>query len=142
MVKVRFVVHGEPMGKQRPRVVTRGEFSKAYTPKQTVNYENLVKTEYMMQTNNYRFPDEAMLDVRILAFYSIPMSTSKRRKSLMLNGEIRPTKKPDVDNIEKIICDSLNKIAYKDDSCIVEAQVRKFYSDLPRVEVTIKEVVQ
>lgn len=40
----------------------------------------------------------------------------------------------------KIIADSLNQIAYRDDTQIVDCQCRKFYSDNPRVEVTIKEV--
>lgn len=57
----------------------------------------------------------------------------------MLDHKIRPTKKPDFDNIGKVICDALNKIAYRDDSQIVDAQVRKFYSDRPRVVVTIME---
>ena len=50
----------------------------------------------------------------------------------------RPTKKPDLDNIIKAIADSLNGIAYKDDAQIVELKSKKFYSDTPRVEVTIK----
>ncbi len=58
----------------------------------------------------------------------------------MLNGIIRPTKRPDFDNIGKIICDSLNMIAYHDDSAIVDGRVRKFYSDVPRVEVIIKSI--
>ena len=53
---------------------------------------------------------------------------------------LRPTKKPDMDNVVKIIADSLNQIAYRDDTQIVDCQCRKFYSDNPRVEVTIKEV--
>ena len=53
---------------------------------------------------------------------------------------IRPTKKPDWDNIGKIVCDSLNLVAYHDDSAVVDAQVRKFYSETPRVDVMIKVV--
>jgi Holliday junction resolvase RusA-like endonuclease len=60
----------------------------------------------------------------------------------MLDGIVRPTKKPDFDNIGKIICDALNKIAYDDDSQIVEANIYKVYADIPRVEVTLTEVVK
>ena len=52
---------------------------------------------------------------------------------------LRPTLKPDYDNIAKIIADSLNGIAYRDDAQIVDGYVRKFYSDKPRVVVTIQE---
>lgn len=57
----------------------------------------------------------------------------------MLLGLIRPTKKPDIDNITKAVLDALNKVAYKDDAAIVQFSVEKFYSDNPRVEVTIGE---
>ena len=40
----------------------------------------------------------------------------------------------------KVIADSLNQVAYKDDTQIVDAQCRKFYSDTPRVEIIIKEI--
>ena len=75
----------------------------------------------------------------IKAYYPIPKSTSKKQHQAMLDGQIRPTKKPDWDNIGKIICDALNGIAYKDDSAIVEAMVEKYYSDEPRVEVLLEE---
>ena len=126
MNEIRFTIPGKPFGKQRPRVINKGSFSTTYTPKETVQYESLVKL-YFQQ-------------VRILAFYEIPKSTSKKKKQAMLEKKIRPTKKPDFDNIGKVICDSLNLVAYHDDSAIVDAQVRKFYSERPRVEVIIKSI--
>ncbi len=140
MSEVRFIVPGNPFGKQRPRVINRGKFSSAYTPKETVQYENLVKMCYREVAGNEMFPEEAMLDVRILAYYDIPASTSKKKRAMMIDREIRPTKKPDNDNIAKAICDSLNLVAYHDDSSIVDMQVRKFYSEQPRVEVIIRSI--
>ena len=81
-----------------------------------------------------------MLDVRIIAYYEIPQSTSEKNKKKMLKHIIRPTKKPDWDNIGKVICDSLNKIAYNDDKQVVDSQVRKFYSENPRVDVVIRRI--
>lgn len=143
---IKFVVLGEPQGKGRPRFVSRynpatgKSFGKAHTPEKTVAYENLVRTEYSIQTKNFRFPDDAMLDMRIIAYYSIPKSTSKKKKAMMLEGFIRPTKKPDMDNVMKVIADSLNQVAYKDDTQIVDAQCRKFYSEEPRIEVIIRKI--
>lgn len=136
-MKVKFTILGEPAGKGRPRFTREG---RTYTPEKTVSYENLVKLEYEQQCANHQFPDGAQLDVRIIAYYQIPKSTSKKKAKLMEDGKIRPTKKPDFDNIGKIVCDSLNKRAYKDDAQIVDAQVRKFYSRNPRVVVIIQEV--
>lgn len=140
MNEIRFTIPGKPFGKQRPRVVSKGKFSTAYTPKETVQYENLVKLYFQQAANGEMFPEDAMLDVRIFAFYEIPKSASKKKRTAMLAHEIRPTKKPDFDNIGKIVCDSLNLVAYHDDSAVVDAQVRKFYSEQPRVEVIIKKI--
>lgn len=138
MDKVKFTVLGEPKGKGRPRFST--QTGRAFTPKQTVNYETLVHTEYMVQCEGFRFPDDAMLDMRILAYYSVPKSGSKKEKAKKLENIIRPTKKPDMDNVVKMVADALNQVAYKDDTQIVDCQVRKFYSEQPRIEVIIQEV--
>lgn len=137
-MKVRFEVLGEPKGKGRPRFARAT--GHAITPKDTVAYENLVRMEYVNQCGEARFPDGSMLDMRIMAYYSIPKSASKKKRNLMLEGAIRPTKKPDMDNVVKIVADSLNNIAYHDDTQIVDCQCRKFYSEQPRIEVRIMEI--
>lgn len=137
-MRINFTVMGEPKGKGRPRFCRNT--GHAITPKDTVNYETLVKMEYTQACGEQMFPDDAMLDMRIKAYYSIPKSASKKRHAAMLSGDIRPTKKPEMDNVIKIIADSLNKIAYRDDTQIVDCQVRKFYSEKPRVEVMIQTI--
>lgn len=139
-MKVKFTVWGEPKGKGRPRFTKVGNYTKTYTPQETVSYENLVKVEYRNQCGNAMFDNGEMLDMRIFAYYTIPKSTSKKKQIQMKDGIARPTKKPDMDNIIKIIADSLNKIAYHDDSQIVDTMVRKYYSECPRVEITIQTV--
>lgn len=134
-MKIRFTVDGIPKGKERPRVVG----SRAYTPNQTVSYEQLVAWQYRINSKGFTFPLGVPLDLRIIAYYQIPRSESKKRKELMRARLLRPTLKPDYDNIAKIIADSLNGIAYRDDAQIVDGYVRKFYSDKPRVVVTIQE---
>ena len=138
---VKFCVHGDPQGKGRPRFSTYGGRVSTRTPEATVLYENLVKTEYERQVGQ-KFPDDAMLDVRIFAYYPIPKSISKKKRQAMLDKRIRPTKKPDYDNIGKVVCDSLNGIAYRDDAQIVDGLVRKFYSDDPRVVVKISDITE
>lgn len=139
-MQVRFTVLGEPKGKGRPRATVSGGYAKVYTPKDTVMYENLVRLEYRQQCGDYMFPEGAVLDMRIAAFYSIPKSASKKKRKQMEDGSIRPVKKPDMDNVVKSIADSLNGVAYRDDTQIVDCAVRKFYSDKPRVVITIKEI--
>lgn len=137
---IKFSVPGQPFGKQRPKFSRAGQYVKTYTPEETVSYENLVKVMYRQAANGKMFSNDSMLDVRIIAYYSIPKSVSKKKRKAMLEHKIRPSKKPDWDNIGKIICDSLNLVAYHDDSAVVDAQVRKFYSENPRVDVTIRVI--
>ena len=137
---ITFTVPGSPQGKMRPRVVKRGNFVQTYTPDKTVNYENLVKLMYGQEAKGRVFDREKSLRVLIVALYDIPQSTSKKRAELMRIGEIRPTKKPDLDNVEQIICDALNGVAYHDDAQVVDLKVVKYYSDTPCVTVTIEEV--
>lgn len=139
-MRARFVVYGEPQGKGRPKFSKVGDHVKTRTPDQTVIYENLIKTEYRSQCNGLQFSDQAQLDMRVMAFYQMPSSVSKKKRQQMLDQKIRPTKKPDADNILKVVADSLNQIAYRDDAQIVDTQVRKFYSDRPRIEVVIQVV--
>lgn len=146
MNQVVFTVLGEPTGKGRSRFSayqnpnTGKTYGKAYTPKKTVVYENLVRTEYERQCGDFRFPDGSMLDMRVMAYYGVTNSASKKKKEKMLAGIIRPTKKPDMDNCLKAIADALNDVAYKDDTQIVDCQVRKFYSEKPRVVIKISQI--
>jgi Holliday junction resolvase RusA-like endonuclease len=140
LTHISFSIPGQPFGKQRPKFSRAGSYVKTYTPKETTSYENLVRLMYSQEAKGRMFPEDAILDVRIMAYFEIPKSTSKKKKVLMLERRIRPAKKPDWDNIGKVICDSLNTVAYHDDSAVVDAQVRKFYSLIPRVEVTIKNI--
>ena len=135
--KVKFIILGEPNGKGRPKFDTRGPYVRAVTPKKTANYEALVKMEYQAQCDGFMFSRDAALGMLVTAYKPIPKSTSKKKRVLMLGDIIRPTKKPDWDNVGKIVCDALNKIAFCDDTQIVDGRVVKRYAEQPRVEVEI-----
>lgn len=132
---MKFTIPGEPTGKGRPRVTKWG----THTPEKTVLYENLVKLCYQEQCGKYT---EKPLIAVLSVYYSIPKSTPKKYIKPMLNGEIRPCKKPDIDNICKIIFDALNGIAYKDDTQIVEVRASKWYGETAHVEVMLTEVTE
>lgn len=132
--ELEFTIPGSPRGKGRHRMTRTGH---AYTPKETTNYEALVK-----QTFQAKYPEwvpiaDGPVFMRIMAFFEVPMSASKKKRGMMIAGEIRPTKKPDTDNISKIVKDALNSILYRDDSQVVTETVYKIYGDRPRVEVEV-----
>lgn len=137
----KFFVRGEPVAKGRPKFTTRGGFVRAITPEKTANYETLVKLSFQEQCPEaVPFPKDKPLYVSIAAHFRIPKSASRKKAEAMRNHDIPPTKKPDCDNIAKIICDALNGIAYYDDSQIAKLEVSKFYGDEPGVYVWIEEM--
>ena len=138
MRMVEFIVWGEPCGKGRPRFTRDG---RAYTPQKTRTYEAEVVAAFRRDCPGFVPWEKGVpLRVRIKAVYGMPESASGAAKGRMLTGQKRPTKKPDCDNIEKIICDSLNAICYRDDAQIVDTRVTKEYGKYPRVEVSVKEI--
>ena len=134
---MRFTIPGAPQGKARPKIVRRGNFTQAFTPEKTVNYEALVKLSYQQAAGGLFLGAGVPVRVRIDAYYDTPKSGSKKKLRDMLMGLIFPTKKPDWDNIGKIVCDALNGVAYEDDTQIVDVHLIKQYDNAPRVEVTI-----
>lgn len=136
-MKIAFTVEGEPRGKERPRFGSR----QVYTPDKTTTYENQIKIAYYEQCGNVKFPEDSQLELFVTAYYKIPKSASKKKKAAMLSEQIRPTKKPDGDNILKVVADALNGVCYKDDKNLVSMSIEKFYSDMPRIEVVVQEVI-
>lgn len=131
---ITFNVPGEPQGKGRPRVTKFG----TYTPEKTMIYENWIKACYVEQVNQHLGEGQIIMAIEI--YYSIPKSATKGKLLAMQHNIVRPTKKPDCDNVLKAVADSLNGIAYKDDSQIVRATVAKYYSDNPRLVVNLEAV--
>ena len=133
MMKVSFTIEGEPVGKGRPR---HGKY-KTYTPAKTKSVENNIAYLYKVNVGYYF---EGYVKLKLDLYYSIAKSDSKKKKLMKLNNELRPNKKPDIDNVVKLVADALNEVAYKDDTQLIELECRKFYSDIPRIEITIEDL--
>lgn len=144
MCMISFTVRGEPKAKGRPRYSIRKtkngkSFATIRTPEDTVIYENLIRMEYERQCGDFIFEKDVPLKMHVLAYYAVPKSASKKKAKMMLSGDIRPMKKPDSTNVLKSIEDGLNRVAYYDDSQIVDSRISRFYSEAPRVEIIIRE---
>lgn len=131
-----FEVPGRITGKGRPRVNTYTNI--VYTPTKTKDYEELVQQYFLLKYPRY-IPLENRIRVKIIAYFSIPKGTNKKNTEEMLMGNISPTKKPDIDNIIKIILDSLNKLAFKDDNQITKLDIEKVYGEEEKVYVEIED---
>lgn len=140
---IRFTVPGEPKGKARPRIFNQDGKTHATNTQGTLNYENLVK---WVLTNTQEFNQlTGPIEAYITAYFKMPKSMSKRDRQLVEEDKLFPTKKPDGDNIAKIILDACNSIAYYDDAYVTDTYVFKRYAksgEEPRVEVVLREIFE
>lgn len=121
-----FIVDGKPQGKQRPRF---SRISKTvYTPNKTAKYEKQIAKAYT-DSGGKCIPAECYVSVSVSAFFPVPKSYSKKKREDCLERRLRPDKKPDMDNILKVVLDALNEVAYEDDKQVVELIGRKYYTE-------------
>lgn len=130
---ISFEIFGEVRGKQRPRMTRRGH---VYTPEAT----RLAEAE-VARLGREAMGDRPLLTgpvtLGVIVYTAPPKSVSKAVRAAMLAGEVLPTKKPDLDNVLKLIADALNGIVYVDDCQIVQLWVLKEYAETARTTVQI-----
>ena len=131
-----FEMIGDIVGKARPRMNTRT--GRAYTPTNTKLYEYSLR-QWFIRDYPYFKPIETRVKVTIIAYFGIPKSTSKKKEAEMLQGNISPTKKPDADNIIKIVLDAMNKFAFNDDTQVTKLEIEKKYDKAPRIYIKVEE---
>lgn len=134
-MNIIFEVPGNPQGKARARTTKFG----TYTPEKTVLYENLIKVCYR-QVSDYL--SDKPLHITIEAVFEPVKSVSKVQREAMLSGLIKPTKKPDIDNIAKVVLDALNGVAYRDDTQVIELDLIKSYGPFAKLNVIVREVTE
>ena len=114
---ITFTVPGQPVPKQRARVVN----GRAYTPDRTKGHEQAIIVA--AREAGYRGePDAESEFIVLIDFYR-----SGRRAC-------------DLDNLAKTVLDALNKVVWKDDSQIVTMFIAKHTTeDEPWTDIEIKE---
>lgn len=135
---MRFEVLGQPQGKGRPRFTHTGKYSRAYTPAKTKSYEQEIAWAYKSQGGKYL---DGEISMTVIAVYKIPKSFSKAKRAQAIAMQLKPQTKPDIDNIAKVVCDSLNGVAYKDDNQITSLFLKKFYGEEPKLIIYIEEIL-
>lgn len=126
--ELRFVVDGEPVGKERARVFSKHmpngkTITRAVTPEKTREYEARVKAcaQAAVLATRWAWSKKDRFSVTIRIF----------RKHV--------DRGPDVDNVVKI-CDALNGVTWTDDRHVwsLAAALQKRDPVRPRVELTIR----
>jgi len=135
MTKVEFTIPGKAKAKGRPRMTRRG---RVFTPQDTIDYENYIRVCYQQERGEVFL--EGPLCAQVIVYHKIPKAMPKYKQVKALDGTMLPTMKPDLDNVAKVVLDSLNNVAYSDDSQIVILHVERHYALKPKVVVMLEEL--
>lgn len=130
---IEFTVPGEAI--PWARAGARGK--QRFTPAKQRNYMGALRM-FCAAAMKGKGPITGPIELTVQAVYSWPKSlTSKKR---VLPGAEWKTSRADVDNIEKMVMDSLNTVAWLDDAQIASSRTSKVYGDIPQLQVRIRSL--
>lgn len=112
-------------------------FTPVFTPQHTRKYEAQVKYAAGKAMGDQE-PFSTPVEVKIYIGIGIPMGVSKRKRKAMIEGWIRPDKKPDIDNLVKAALDAINTVVMTDDKLVWNLQATKVYSSRPGLRIEVK----
>lgn len=122
---MEFIVEGNPQGKARPRFSQKS--GTVYTPAKTAKYEKLIRKAFLA-AGGKTIPSDCYVGITVDAYFQIPKSYTKGKRLACQYNVYRPAKKPDIDNVLKVVMDALNVVAYVDDKQVVSVTCRKYYT--------------
>ena len=130
-----FTIEGQAVPQGRPRFTRYGH---AYDPEKSRDYkEQVALAASLAMRGQDVFAKGTPLKCVITIWQKMPARFTKKQKELAEAEILRPTTKPDADNLAKAITDAMNGVVYADDAQIVELNCGKFYGAEPRVMVTV-----
>lgn len=147
--QLKIVLYEEPEGAPRPRARLINRYNALDYAKSNSSFIQIYSitgkadNAYMKQLvseNDYLEANKLIYtpcDIIIDAYFRIPSGVTKKFIFLAEIGLIRPTVKPDWDNIGKKYSDMYNSNIWMDDNLVINGTVRKWYSVLPRVEISL-----
>lgn len=121
----------KPSGKQRHS----GSGRSAYTPKETVRAESIIKTyvKIEMLKKNIKM-STSHIKLSIIYYF-------KRTKHTIKTDSYHfRSKKPDSDNLDKLVMDSMNGVLYKDDAQVCILHCEKRYNDIEGIHLSAEEM--
>ena len=145
----KIVLYEDPEGAKRPRfrLVNRKNFANiamsasnfvhVYSPNAADDHKymhRLLGEELISLNGLISTPSQVCLNV----FFKTPSYFNQTDTILAEIGLHRHIQKPDWDNIGKKYTDMFNENIWLDDNLVIDGEVHKYYSILPRVEIYIR----
>lgn len=132
--EVLYIFYMDPNATPRPRINTKTHTF--YVPGAIYNkkiFENFSKAHSGMECV---ISTPCIMETK--TFTKVPNGMSKIEKMAAELELLHNVNAPDWDNLGKSYCDMVQDVLVSNDSIVVRGAVEKFYSILPRVEVTVK----
>lgn len=127
-MRISYTLHGKVVSEGRGRAVRCGEFTRVVTP---------VATRIGRQEHIRAFCDAAPGFIPWAGPVLIDITVYRRRPKEWWDGR-HCRGKPDLDNVAKLVMDSLSGYAYPDDTYVSSLLVRREWSDTDSVTVGIQ----
>lgn len=143
MEPIVVLLRGQPQGWQRSgvRIIKphgKKAFASIYLPAATRNYQKALALQAKVVMGRRPILDEAVR-IDVMAVMSVPSSWSRKKRDAALSGTVRPTGKPDFDNIAKMV-DGLKGVVWRDDALVVDARIRKAYGEDPYLQIVVQAI--
>lgn len=134
---MKFTIYTRPVGQMRARATIRGRHATVYkAAKQEQNEQTLAA---LMVAHRPSTPMDGPVLLYVNAVFACPASKSKKWTNEALRGQIRPTTKPDADNIAKHIKDVMTQLQFwHDDKQVAELVVRKWYGTRDHIDIDVR----
>lgn len=128
-MKLALIIPGVPQPAQRPRFT---KFGIVYDAQKKL--KDFMREDLILWTEG-RKPLLDPIEIELEFYMPIPASYSKKKQREFRNSY--HTKKPDLDNLTKLILDVCNKIVFWDDSQICSIRAFKTYAIEPKTVIRI-----
>lgn len=146
MDPISFVVHSIPVAKPRHRTFGFAVGDKIQTRQYMPAAGAKAEAEFMALADPFApaSPLEGPLQLELRFSLPVPESRPLWWKAAARGGLIWPVKKPDVDNLEKLVLDALTRSGrwWRDDSQVCRIASEKVYGALPGTFVRITPLAQ
>lgn len=138
--QIRFRVDGIPKGQGRPRAFIRGRHARVFNPK---NADDWKAALYLTaQQHRPEQPIDGPVRMELDLFFPRPKRLCRKSDPA---GPVPHTAKPDRDNAEKAVLDTLTQVGFwHDDAQVCAGEVRKWYhaiGERPGAAISIEPLI-
>lgn len=136
---ITLTIPEKPIAKKRPRFATKDRQGRFLEHVKAINTQETEEGRFLFHVYKQwkKDPIEIPILLTLKFLMPIPRSQSTKKIGQMIAGEIKHTKKPDLDNLIKFTKDCLNGVVWKDDAQVFSLVAEKRYAEKPQTVISI-----